>query len=122
MKNFFPQIPSEVGALGAYGCRLRVSLRLTERHSALEFPGPLTAAYHIDVDIVTVHHFEETINGRRYAIEVTPALGDRWRAYLVRTTGGPTALMPFYGATPQEAVTSLVAWLSLAHRVASDSV
>ena len=123
MNIFFKKIPSEVDALGVCGRRLRVTLRLTNRDSALEFHGsPLYAIYHIDVEIVTVHHFEETINGQHYAFEVTPAHGARWRAYLVSTTGGPTALMPFYGGTPQEAVANLVAWLSLAHRVAMDSV
>ena len=72
--------------------------------------------------LVTVHHFEETINGRCYAIEVTPTQGDRWRAYLVRASGGPTALMPFYGGTPQEAAAGLVTWLSLAHHITVDSV
>jgi len=28
----------------------------------------------------------------------------------------PTAMMPFYGQTPEEAVQQLAAWLSLAHR------
>ena len=69
-----------------------------------------------------VHHFERTINGQRYAIEVRPAQGNRWRAFLVRTSGGPTALMPFYGGTPHEAATSLVNWLSLAHHGTVDSV
>ena len=71
---------------------------------------------------MTVHHFKETINGYQYEIEVTPAQGNRWRAFLVRIAEGPGALMPFYGGTPKEAVTSLVSWLSLAHRVATDSV
>ena len=70
----------------------------------------------------TVHRFEETINGRHYAIAVGPALGDRWRASLVLDAGGPTALMPFYGATPQEALTRLTTWLLQVHRVTADSV
>jgi len=28
----------------------------------------------------------------------------------------PTAMMPFYGQTPEEAASQLAAWLSLAHR------
>ena len=28
----------------------------------------------------------------------------------------PTAMMPFYGQTPEEAAHQLAAWLSLAHR------
>ena len=33
-----------------------------------------------------------------------------------------TAMMPFYGQTPEEAVQQLAAWLSLAHRRASQPV
>jgi len=36
-------------------------------------------------------------------------------------TGGPTALMPFYGKTPDEAAEQLLHWLARAHHVASDS-
>ena len=50
-----------------------------------------------------VHRFEESIGGRPYLIEVAPVSDDRWRAYIVRLPGVPTALMPFYGATPVEA-------------------
>lgn len=71
---------------------------------------------------MTVHRFEETIGGRRYFVEVVPALGGRWRAGLVRAAGIPTVLMPFYGATPREAFDALVGWLSHAHGVAADSV
>jgi hypothetical protein len=63
-----------------------------------------------------VHRFEETINGRPYLIEVALVAKDRWRAHLVRVPGGPTALMPFYGSTPDEAARHLAAWLALAHR------
>ena len=38
---------------------------------------------------------------------------------LVRTAGVPTALMPFYGATPRDALDALVSWLSHAHGVAA---
>jgi len=61
------------------------------------------------------HHFEETIAGRAYFIEVTP-VSNRWRAQLRRLPGMPTAMMPFYGQTPEEAAQQLKAWLSLAHR------
>jgi glutathione S-transferase len=71
---------------------------------------------------ITVHRFEETIGGQRYVVEVRPALGDHWRACLVRTAGVPTALMPFYGATPRAALDALVRWLSHAHGVAADSL
>ena len=62
-----------------------------------------------------VHHFEENIGGRPYQIEVMP-VSNRWRAQLLRKPGMPTAMMPFYGQTPEEAAGQLAAWLSLAHR------
>jgi hypothetical protein len=63
---------------------------------------------------VSVHRFEQDIGGRLYQIEVTP-VGDRWRAQLRRLAGMPTALMPFYGPTPEEAAAQLTRWLVLAH-------
>ena len=62
-----------------------------------------------------VHHFEETIGGRAYQIEVTP-ISNRWRAQLRRGPGMPTAMMPFYGQTPDEAAGLLSRWLTLAHK------
>jgi hypothetical protein len=64
---------------------------------------------------VTVHRFEETIGGRTYQIEVTP-VSNRWRAQIQRIPGMPTALMPFYGQTPDEAARQLSQWLMLANR------
>jgi hypothetical protein len=61
-----------------------------------------------------VHRFEEQIAGRSYRIEVRP-VSNRWRAQLTRTPGVPTAMMPFYGNTPDEAARQLAAWLTLAH-------
>jgi hypothetical protein len=63
---------------------------------------------------VHVHRFNETICGRAYEIEVLP-VKDRWRAQLRRIPGMPTAMMPFYGQTPDEAARQLSQWLSLAH-------
>ena len=63
---------------------------------------------------MTVHRFEETIGGRVYQLEVT-AVSDRWRAQLRRTAGVPTAMMPFYGPSPDEAARQLAQWLALAH-------
>lgn len=71
---------------------------------------------------MTVHRFEEIINGREYLIEVLPVATDRWRAQIARRQGGTTALMPFYGATPDEAAQSLAAWLSLANRAVANPV
>ena len=63
-----------------------------------------------------VHRFAESVAGRPYLIEVAPVSRDRWRAYLLRAPGMPTALMPFYGATPDEAARLLTDWLNRAHR------
>jgi hypothetical protein len=62
---------------------------------------------------VTVHHFEEHIAGRTYLIEVSPVTASRWRAQIARRPGMPTAMMPFYGQTPDEAARELSKWLSL---------
>ncbi len=67
-------------------------------------------------NIVTVHRFEQTISGRTYLIEAMRVDEDRWRAYLASIQGGPTALMPFYGATAEQAVHRLTDWLTLAHQ------
>ncbi len=65
------------------------------------------------------HRFEENIGGRPYRIEVVPVSKDRWRAYIVRLPGVPTALMPFYGPTPDAAARQLCDWLTRAHRRAA---
>jgi hypothetical protein len=66
-----------------------------------------------------VHRFEESIAGRAYLIEVALVSRDRWRAYIVRIPGIPTALMPFYGKTPDEAAGNLTAWLNRAYQRAA---
>jgi hypothetical protein len=73
-------------------------------------------------NIVTAHRFEQTINGRAYHIEAMLVDQERWRAYLVSVPGGPTALMPFYGSTAEEAVGRLTDWLTLAHQSSTISV
>ena len=65
---------------------------------------------------MSAQRFERAINDRRYVIETTPVDPNRWRAYLVSVPGGPAALMPFYGKTPEQAVEHLADWLALAHR------
>ena len=62
---------------------------------------------------VTVHHYEELIAGRTYHIEVSAVSAERWRAKLARRPGMPTALMPFYGDTPEHAARELTNWLAL---------
>ena len=69
-----------------------------------------------------VHRFEELIGGHPYLIEVAAVASDRWRACIVRIPGVPTALMPFYGPTPDEAAGRLRQWLNRAHEHASTAV
>lgn len=59
------------------------------------------------------------IAGQPYQIEVAPVSADRWRAYIVRIPGVPTALMPFYGETPSDAADQLRRWLTRAHELAA---
>jgi len=63
-----------------------------------------------------VHRFQELIAGQPYLIEVSPVEEGRWRAYIVRLPGMPTALMPFYGTTPDDAASRLRQWLTRAHQ------
>lgn len=67
-----------------------------------------------------VHRFQETIAGQPYQIEVS-LVSNRWRAQLTRAPGIPTAMMPFYGATPDDAARQLTTWLAKAHRHRSES-
>ena len=69
-------------------------------------------------DPTLVQLIDEIIEGRTYHIEVARVGTDRWRAHIARAPGVPTAMMPFYGATPDEAARSLSNWLTLAHRTA----
>ena len=70
---------------------------------------------------VHVHRFEELIGGRAYLIEVAPVAKDRWRACIMKMPGVPTALMPFYGTTPDEAARELTAWLTRAYERSSST-
>jgi hypothetical protein len=65
--------------------------------------------------------FEESIAGRPYLIEVVAVSDCRWRAYIVQIPGVPTALMPFYGETPDAAAERLRHWLTRAYERASGS-
>ncbi len=65
---------------------------------------------------MTTHRYHEVIGGRTYHIEAAPVRANKWRAQTVRIPGMPTALMPFYGSTPEEAARQLTAWLIRAHQ------
>jgi hypothetical protein len=56
--------------------------------------------------------YHEEINGRSVVIEVLRVSQDRWRAQIARRPGATTALMPFYGGTPDDAVRLLSEWLA----------
>lgn len=60
-----------------------------------------------------MHRYEELIAGRTYFIEVSAVDASRWRAQIARLPGMPTALMPFYGPTPDDAAEELRKWLTL---------
>ena len=85
------------------------------RRRKIDAVQSLLESFLSDTHYVIVHRFEETIGGRAYLIEVTP-VSNRWRAQLQRLPGMPTAMMPFYGTTPDEAAHQLTKWLTLAHR------
>ena len=63
----------------------------------------------------SVQRFDQNINGRTYRIEVAPVHQQRWRAHVVNEFGAPTALMPFYDATPDSAAQRLSDWLFRLH-------
>jgi len=101
-------------AMTACARRLRDPLRLIAARSYVR-STPLFKPSLSDNKHVIVHRFDETIGGRAYQIEVTP-VGNRWRAQLRRSPGMPTAMMPFYGQTPDAAAHELAKWLEVAHR------
>jgi len=67
-----------------------------------------------------IQRYEKEIGGHLYVIEAAPIRADRWRAQIARRPGMSSALMPFYGTTPDDAATRLVQWLSLAHHVSAE--
>jgi hypothetical protein len=95
--------------------RFRRALRLIGTAKRIQSGRSQTSALIDDTVTGAVHRFEECIAGRVYLIEVTAVTKDRWRAYIVRIPGVPTALMPFYGATPADAASQLCQWLTRAH-------
>ena len=60
--------------------------------------------------------FERIIAGRNYLIEVAQVDEMRCRANILKLPGVPAAMMPFYGATPDEAAANLTDWLDRAHQ------
>jgi hypothetical protein len=66
-----------------------------------------------------VRRFHKSICGRVYHIEASMLDADRWRAQIARMPGMPSAMMPFYGETADDAARRLFDWLARAHRAVS---
>jgi hypothetical protein len=98
--------------------RFRASLRLIERGHCVQFTPFRSHKFLVATVAADLHRFQESIGGRSYLIEVAPVTQNRWRAYIVRIPGVPTALMPFYGSTPADAARHLREWLTRAHQQA----
>jgi hypothetical protein len=97
-----------------------VSRRALRRISLLHFS--LFTFHFSKQPTVVRHRLERTIAGRPFVIEVTWVAEKRWRAHIVRIPGVPTAMMPFYGETPDEAATHLSEWLDRAHQHQANTV
>ena len=121
-KIFFQRAVRAFCATRACGSQFRTALRLIACTPSVECLVPTTAE---TTQILTVstpsQRFEESIAGRPYLIEVSFVALDRWRACIVKAPGVPTALMPFYGQTPDEAAGQLRQWLTRAHARAAAS-
>ena len=98
----------------------RTPFRLIAATRRVEWFGSKDVSFLTDTVTSAVHRFEESIAGRPYLIEAIAVSKDRWRAYIVRLPGVPTALMPFYGTTPDEAARLLCDWLTRAHARAAN--
>ena len=101
------------GAAAATG--LRTSFRLFRSAHCVESVR-LLVSFFLHSYTVVRHRLERTIAGRPFVIEVTWVAEKRWRAHIVRIPGVPTAMMPFYGETADEAATNLSLWLDRAHQ------
>ena len=99
--------------------RFREALRLNVRPRGVQFARFNFQSRRVDTVAAALHRFEESIAGHPYLIEVAAVDENRWRAYIVRIPGVPTALMPFYGRTPAEAAERLCNWLTRAHAKAA---
>jgi hypothetical protein len=115
---FSAMMPERIGAAAACARAFVPRFACFNRWRAYNRSVPRPSRPQIIVT-ASVHRFEESIGGRPYLIEVSAVSKDRWRAYIVRVPAMPTALMPFYGATPGEAARLLSDWLTRAHQRAA---
>lgn len=118
-QNFFLSGSRENSRVRHGRHRLRTSFRLIAFGRYVEFVCFLFFIFQLNV---VLHRFEKIIAGRHYLIEVASVAEKRWRAHIVRIPGVPTALMPFYGETPDEAASHLSEWLTRAHQHQTNTV
>jgi hypothetical protein len=102
----------EFPAIARFRCSFAQRFAFSGGSVSLESSVRIQTRHRNNVNIVRIN---EVINGKPYVIEVLSVDRDRWRAHIVRY-GTTTALMPFYGATPDEAALQLTRWLSRAGR------
>jgi hypothetical protein len=104
--------------LGELRAQLRLISASVKLRSSLHFPCDYapSVAHAVGTEPVSQHQYEERIAGRTYLIEVSPVSQSRWRAQIARLPGMPTALMPFYGQTPEQAAGELREWLLLLYK------
>ena len=101
----------------------RTALRLIDAARSVEFHASPNKSDAAIFNVTNpVHLFEESIAGRAYLIEVASVDPNRWRACIVKAPGVRTALMPFYGPTPDEAADQLRGWLTRAYARAAGPV
>src|SRR5438876_8135763 len=114
-QKYFPKFHRGKRNRSRLWTRFRTSLRLIETWRRIHLCRSQTVSFSRTAVNIAVHRFEEFIGGRSYVIEVKAVARDRWRAYILRLPGVPTALMPFYGPTPADAAHQLSNWLTKAH-------
>jgi hypothetical protein len=113
-ENAPEMVETTTGRRPSYLLSLAYSFVVRKISAALHTPTSKKSA------TVVRHRIERTIAGRPLVIEVTWVDEKRWRAHLVRIPGVPTAMMPFYGETPDDAATQLSDWLNRAHQHQAD--
>jgi hypothetical protein len=111
--NYFCAARAQTLPVAQAWCSLRARFRLRAIPPGLEFTLALAPHSLRRTQAVANIRIHETIHGRPYVIEVVSISRDRWRAQIARR-GATTALMPFYGPTPDDAARQLACWLTRA--------